>query len=103
MVCKVKVCKSQCSAFKDLYTAYVQGEVEKETMEWMKEHEKECSYCSKLGMDREAIVSTAPKEGENKDSFDEAKSVIKRVKVVIGVGMGLIIFVAMWMSIWQGI
>lgn len=96
----MKVCKSQCSVFKDLYSAYVQGEAERETMEWMREHEKECSYCRGWAMEREEKVSIPQKEDKNEDNFDEANRVIKRAKVVMGVGMGLIIFMAMWMSIW---
>jgi predicted anti-sigma-YlaC factor YlaD len=42
----MRVGKSQCSIFKDLYEAFLQGEIEEETRVWMKEHKKECSHCS---------------------------------------------------------
>jgi predicted anti-sigma-YlaC factor YlaD len=99
----VKVCKSQCSVFKNLYAAYVRGEAEKETMEWMSEHQKECSYCSKWAMDKEEKVSMFPKDDEAEENYDEAKKIIRSARVFMCISMGVIIFVTMWMSIWLGI
>ncbi|MFL0248372.1 zf-HC2 domain-containing protein [Candidatus Clostridium stratigraminis] len=99
----MRVGKSQCSIFKDLYEAFLQGEIEDETRTWMEEHVKECSHCSEWSKNHEKdekdkVIDTSVQ----KDMFDEAKDVIKKTKLIVSIGMGLIVFIAIWMSVWIG-
>ncbi len=97
----MRVCKSQCSVFKDLYIAYLQGEVEEETRSWMTKHKEECSYCSNW-------TKSVDENREDKDievnvqegMFDEAKGAIRNAKMVISIGIGMVVFIALWMSVW---
>jgi hypothetical protein len=34
--------------------------------------------------------------------YDEAKDAIKKTKLFVSIGMGLIVFIALWMSVWIG-
>jgi predicted anti-sigma-YlaC factor YlaD len=99
----MRVGKSQCSIFKDLYEAFLQGEIEEETRVWMKEHKKECSHCSEWSQryekdEKNKVINTSVQ----KDMYDEAKDAIKKTKLFVSIGMGLIVFIALWMSVWIG-
>lgn len=93
--------KSQCSIFKDLYGAFLQSEVEEETRTWMNEHKEECSYCREWA--RSFDENREDKGIESyvqENTFDEAKSAIKRAKLFVSVGIGMVVFLALWMSVW---
>lgn len=96
----MRVCKSQCSMFKELYRAFINGEVEEETRSWMLRHREECSYCREWAKsfeeNREDIIAC---DNSNSGNFDDAKEDVKRAKTAMYVGLGMIIFLAMWMSI----
>lgn len=97
----MKVNRSQCSIFKDLYGAFLQGEVEEESRIWMTEHKEECSYCREWARSHEEnredkVIET----NVQNNMFDEAKSAIKKAKLFISIGIGMIVFMALWMSVW---
>jgi predicted anti-sigma-YlaC factor YlaD len=97
----LRVYKSQCSLFKDLYRAYLQGEVEEETRSWMAKHKEECSYCREWAMSTEEnredkVIEMNVQEG----TFDEAKGAIKKAKMVMSIAIGMVVFIALWMSLW---
>lgn len=43
----MRIFKSQCSLFKDMYILFSKKQVEEETRKWMEQHRKECDFCSK--------------------------------------------------------
>ncbi|MCM0649160.1 hypothetical protein NBE98_12315 [Clostridium swellfunianum] len=100
----MRVCKSQCSLFKDLYRAFLQGEVEEETRAWMIKHKEECSFCREWAKSfEENREDKLDEESVQKDIFDEAKGAIKKAKLFLGLGIGAIVFAALWMSVWLSI
>jgi predicted anti-sigma-YlaC factor YlaD len=99
----MRVGKSQCSIFKDLYEAFLQDQVEEETKTWMKEHLKECRHCSEWSKNYEEDEKDEINDTSvQKDIFDEAKDAIKKAKLFVYIGMVLIVFIALWMSVWIG-
>ena len=97
----MRVGKCQCSVFKDLYGAFVQGEVEEETRSWMDIHKEECSSCRDWTKNFEENSDDKVIETNGqKDMFDEAKRAINKAKLFISLGIGMVVFMALWMSIW---
>ena len=97
----MRVCKSQCSLFKDYYGDYLKNKVDGETKGWMTKHKEECSFCKEWAKsyeenreDKVALLNA------QKDMFDETKGIIKKVKLIISLGIGMVVFVALWMSGW---
>jgi predicted anti-sigma-YlaC factor YlaD len=98
---KMKVIKSQCSFFKDLYIAFVEGKVEEETTIWMEQHIKECSYCRDWSKSvDEGREDKIYYEALEKDKYHEAERVVKKVKVIITLSLGVIALMLVWMSGW---
>ncbi|ERI95084.1 hypothetical protein HMPREF1982_00482 [Clostridiales bacterium oral taxon 876 str. F0540] len=85
--------------FKELYRAFINGEVDKETSEWMAEHKKECSFCREWAKsfeeNKEDILDD---EKINKNKSIDAKEVIDRVKITVTVSLGIIIFIVLLAS-----
>lgn len=95
----MRVLKSQCSIFKDLYRGFLKDEVDEEAKAWMQQHMKECTYCREWGKsvdEGREDVQKAPTEVEK--NFDETKATINKVRIVLAASMVLIIFTAVWMS-----
>ncbi|MBL4937295.1 hypothetical protein JK636_16320 [Clostridium sp. YIM B02515] len=95
----MRVCKSQCSMFKELYRVFINGEVDKETKEWMTEHKKECSFCREWAKNFEENKEDVLEDDKlNKNKSIDAKEVIDRVKITVTVSAGIIIFIVLWAS-----
>lgn len=77
----MRVLKSQCSLFKDLYRAFLQEEVDVETRVSMEQHMKECAYCREWSksVDENREDKEQSNITENK-VFQEAMKEIKKVK-----------------------
>jgi hypothetical protein len=67
----------------------------------MARHKEECSYCREwaksIEENREDILS---ENSTKKDKFDEAKGAIKKAKFFMVIGIGMVVFIAVWMSVW---
>lgn len=93
----MRVLKSQCSLFKDLYRAFLQVEVDGETRAYMEQHMKECTYC------REWSKSVDENREDKEESVfveynvaDDSIKALKKAKHIIAIGIGFIIFTAVW-------
>lgn len=96
--------KSQCSVFKDLYGAFLQEEVEGETKAWMEEHKKECMHCREWCQEYDRSGGHDENEENIKENtFDKDKEAVRRGRLILSAGLGLVIFVAIWASIWLGL
>lgn len=96
---KMRVCKSQCSMFKELYKAFIKEEVDKETKKWMTEHKKECSFCREWAKNFEENKEDVVKDEHlNKNKSIDTKEVIDRIKITVTVSAGIIIFIVLWAS-----
>jgi predicted anti-sigma-YlaC factor YlaD len=97
----VRVLKSQCSLFKDLYKSFRLSKVDEETRLSMEQHMKECSYCREWS-------KSIDENREDKEQtgivvynvIEEAKNAVKRAKLMMVISMVLIIFTTVWMSSW---
>jgi predicted anti-sigma-YlaC factor YlaD len=92
--------KCQCSLFKDYYENYLKDKVDGETKAWMTKHKEECSFCRQWAKsfeeNKEDIVinNNTRKEGVHKE-----KGLAEKIKVVIPLGVAILAFIAVWMSI----
>ncbi|KGM97637.1 hypothetical protein Z968_02720 [Clostridium novyi A str. 4552] len=82
--------KNECNVFRDLYKGYSYDEVEDDTLRWMKSHEEKCSEC------RAWIREIKEKSGEGLDDIQ----CVKKAKNIMFIGIGLVVFFAIWISIW---
>lgn len=95
----MRVCKSQCSLFKEMYAALINKQVDAENKAWMEQHKKECSYCNEwcksVDENREDIIDIHINEEHADDSIMKDA---KRAKVFVTIGMGFMLFLAVWLS-----
>ncbi|WP_246946093.1 hypothetical protein [Bacillus pinisoli] len=78
-----------CALYQDLYELYKEGEVEEETVDWMKMHEKSCIHCLAI---KEKVL-------ENK-TVDADYQKIRSIRLLT-IGMySFFMFISMWMSLW---
>jgi predicted anti-sigma-YlaC factor YlaD len=100
----VRVLKSQCSLFKDLYRVFLLGEVDGETRASMEQHMKECSYCREWS--KSVDENREDKEQTSivvNNVIEEVKYAPRKAKLIMVVSMVLIIFAAVWVSSWLSI
>lgn len=69
----------------------------------MEDRIKECGHCSEWTKNYEKneknkVINT----NVQKDIYDEAKDAIKKTKLIVSIGMGLIVLITLWMSVWIG-
>jgi len=93
--------KKLCAAYKDLYPSYVEDMVEEDTKKWMEDHLTQCEACSKWtenynNNENEGIHD----EMKNTEMYEEDKKTVKRARIILTVGMGAVILLAIWTSIW---
>ncbi|WP_039223411.1 hypothetical protein [Clostridium novyi] len=82
--------KNECNVFRDLYKAYSYDEVEEDTLIWMKSHEEKCSECK-------VWIREIKKRS---DEGLEDIQCIKKAKKIMFIGIGLVVFFAIWITIW---
>ncbi|SHJ53032.1 hypothetical protein [Paramaledivibacter caminithermalis] len=88
--------RKKCFVIKDLIKFYGKDGLEGETKKWVDDHLLTCSDC-KSWMD---TYKEDNEDFENISLTDKEKALIKRVKLVFKLGIGVIIFLAAWVSIW---
>jgi len=95
--------KKLCAAFKDLYPSYLEDMVEDDTKRWMEDHLAKCEQC-RLWTENYKGDSSDNKgnydELENIEIYKEDKKVVKRARMILAAGMGAVILLAIWTSIW---
>ena len=95
--------KKLCAAFKDLYSSYLEDMVEEDTKKWMEDHLSQCEECRKWTENYKCNDNENKGiyyEVKNTEIYEEDKKVVKRARTILGVGMGAIILLAIWTSIW---
>lgn len=90
-----------CDVIKDLYSSYLNEELEDSTMNWMQEHLKACISCK--DWTENYIEETASGKERNNKAVpipqDEVK-VIKRARIFLMTGIIIVTALALWMSLW---
>ncbi|EDS78679.1 hypothetical protein [Clostridium massiliodielmoense] len=82
--------KNECNIFRDLYKGYSYDEVEEDTLMWMKSHEEKCNEC------RAWIRSIKEKSDESLEDIQ----CVKEAKNIMFIGIGLVVFLSIWICIW---
>lgn len=90
--------KKKCFVIKDLISFYGKDGLEGETKEWVDEHLMSCSDC-RTWVDT-LKEDDGDEEFENIKLTDNEKALIKRVQLIFKIGIGVILFLAVWVSIW---
>lgn len=88
--------KKKCFVIKDLIKFYGREGLEGETEKWVEEHLLKCNEC-RLWVDN---FREDNEEFESISLTDKEKALIKRVQLIFKLGIGVIIFLAAWVSIW---
>ncbi|MGK9265695.1 hypothetical protein KXR56_03350 [Bacillus inaquosorum] len=83
--------KEKESVFLDLYDLYKEGELEDESMEWMKHHEP-LYQKSAEGLKSESCSKRSPGAGEENQ--------IRHMKVYLSSMYSCFILLAIWMTVW---
>jgi len=90
-----------CSLFKDLYPAYLNEDLEVETLEWIEAHLKSCSGCKKW---TENYVEDIVLDNEYSNKVlpiqQQEVNVIKKARILLMIGITIVVALALWMSLW---
>lgn len=90
--------KKKCFVIKDLIRFYGRDGLEGETKKWVDEHLVTCTDC-------QTWIDNI-REDDREEKFedisltDKEKALIKRVQLIFKIGIGVILFLAVWVSIW---
>jgi len=92
-----------CGAFKDLYPSYLEDMVEEETKKWMELHIGECEKCRYFAENYKEgnnIYEVENRDAVNTNMNEEDEKVVKRAKIFLAAGMGAVVLLAIWTSVW---
>lgn len=90
---------TKCAVFKDLYSAYLNEELENETKKWMLEHLNTCSNCSKW-TENYKEEDLNEEYGNREILSDEESKVLRKARLLLIMGLIVVTFLALWMSLW---
>lgn len=95
--------KKLCTAFKDLYPSYLDDMVEEDTKKWMENHLTQCEQC--LQWAEKYKEDSSINKGnydvmQNSEVYKEDKKVVRRVRIILAIGMSAVLLLAIWTSIW---
>lgn len=97
----------ECYVFRDLYNSYLEEELEEETAVFIKEHLEACMECKKWtlnytqGEEQKHYDDNSSLEKESSFENKEDEKTIKRLKIIMIIGIGIVAFLAIWMSVWM--
>jgi len=95
-----------CYVFRDLYNSYLEEELEEETADFVKEHLEACMECEKWVSNytpanvQEHYDDSNFTQKENSFKNKEDEKTIKRLKIIMTIGICIVAFLAIWMSAW---
>lgn len=101
----MRALKCQCSIFKENYIAFSKGDTDKETMQWMKLHREECTpcreWCQALEAGHQKESSEESAAGLQEKTVEKKMMPLENPMFLMAVGIGIVIFAALCMSIWM--
>lgn len=97
----MRVCKSQCSIFKELCGNITNVELEKETKVWMEEHKRECQPCREWWEANCKSDFIELDEERNRGVVKESKIPTNLAMAIMLFGACAVIFITMFISMWS--